>query len=161
MASHKVSNVSHDHQLFQGIFKLQKMDNWAEYLRSIGQSEAKTKVSLKMDYYNSIVVKSSGKWILSTYVKMPHEPAAESKTSFYLDDEFEESVLDGRACLVKFKLEDGNKLVAEQRCCTDESQSSTIIREFLPDRMNVICICGQVQATGVYVRCSPEELHHI
>ncbi|TRY75575.1 hypothetical protein TCAL_04529 [Tigriopus californicus] len=124
MASHKVSNVSHDHQLFQGIFKLQKMDNWAEYLRSIGQSEAKTKV-------------------------------------FYLDDEFEESVLDGRACLVKFKLEDGNKLVAEQRCCTDESQSSTIIREFLPDRMNVICICGQVQATGVYVRCSPEELHHI
>lgn len=161
MAAPKVSTISNEHQLFQGMFKLEKMENWAEYLRKIGQSEAKTKISLKTDYYNSITVKSSGRWILSTFVKMPREPAAESKTRFHLGEPFEESLLDGRTCMVKYKLEDGNKLIAEQQCLTDESQSSTIIREFLPDRMNVTCICGDVIATGVYVRCSPDELHHL
>ncbi|XP_076437744.1 fatty acid-binding protein homolog 6-like [Babylonia areolata] len=113
-------------QKFLGHWKLEKNENWDNYMKAVGVGLVLRKVGNSLTNYEEWK-EEGGQWTLhitSTF---------KSKLlTFKLGEEFDEETMDGRSVKSTFNVE-GDKFVQQQRGVKAGELNSTITREILPD----------------------------
>lgn len=118
-------------QQFLGHWKLEKNENWDNYMKAVGVGLVLRKVGNSITSYEEWKVEGE-QWTLhitSTF---------KSKLlTFKMGEEFEEETMDGRKVKSTFTV-DGEKIVQKQRATKEGDMESTITRQLLEDgRMEV------------------------
>ncbi|XP_042907907.1 fatty acid-binding protein isoform X2 [Parasteatoda tepidariorum] len=125
-----------------GKFKLVSSENFDEFMKAMGVGLVMRKAGVMSKPV--VEIKQDGdQFILKTTTTFKT-----TELKFKLNEEFEETRMDGSVCKTTVVLEDG-KLVQKQ--CGDKEV--TIIREVEGDTMKTICKVDDIESTRVYNRC--------
>ncbi|XP_076438115.1 sodium/calcium exchanger regulatory protein 1-like [Babylonia areolata] len=113
-------------QKFLGHWKLEKNENWDNYMKAVGVGLELRKKDNSLNSYEEWK-EEGGQWTLHI------TSTIKSKLlTFKLGEEFDEETLDGRSVKSTFKVE-GDKIVQQQRAVKAGGVNTTITREILPD----------------------------
>ncbi|KAL8607750.1 hypothetical protein ACOMHN_039423 [Nucella lapillus] len=115
-----------DGQKFLGHWKLEKNENWDNYMKAVGVGLVLRKVGNSITSYEEWKVEGD-QWTLhitSTFKS--------KELKFKLGEEFDEETMDGRKVKSTFTVE-GDKIVQKQRPTKEGEVETTVTRQILED----------------------------
>nr|ABX75508.1 fatty acid binding protein [Lycosa singoriensis] len=125
-----------------GKFKLVSSENFDAFMKAMGVNMVMRKAGALSKPV--VEIKQDGDYfILKTTTTFKT-----SEIKFKLDEEFEETRMDGSVCKTTITLEDG-KLVQKQ----SGDKEVTIIREMDGEQMKTICKVDDIESVRVYNKC--------
>ncbi|PAV82078.1 hypothetical protein WR25_26997 [Diploscapter pachys] len=130
---------------FQGYWKLDKSDNFDEYMKEVQVALVTRKIASTLKPDLDIKIEGN-KWTLHSESTFKNHTLV-----FTLDEEFEETTPDGRKLRSKVSLVDG-KIVHIQKAIKAGDRDSVITRWVDGDRMFVTLASGSVTAHREYAR---------
>ncbi|PAV60195.1 hypothetical protein WR25_21450 [Diploscapter pachys] len=130
---------------FQGYWKLDKSDNFDEYMKEVQVALMTRKIASTLKPDLDIKIEGN-KWTLHSESTFKNHTLV-----FTLDEEFEETTPDGRKLRSKVSLVDG-KIVHIQKAIKADDRDSVITRWVDGDRMFVTLVSGSVTAHREYAR---------
>ncbi|XP_025089404.1 fatty acid-binding protein homolog 6-like [Pomacea canaliculata] len=137
-----------------GYWKLEKNENWDEYMAAAGVNILLRKAALNITSYEEISVEEDNQeqW----HIK--HTSTFRSRESHpVVGQEFEETTMDGRRVKSVLTIE-GNKLVYRQKAMTEGEIDTTVTREVLSDGRLLTTFVAEgkdVTARRYFVRYQP------
>ncbi|KAH9420626.1 fatty acid-binding protein-like [Dermatophagoides pteronyssinus] len=127
---------------FEGKYQLESSENFDEFLKELGvgfilRNLAKTtKPTIE-------VVKDGDYWVIKT-----HTSLKTTEIRFKIDEEFDESRMDGKTVKTVVVMDGDNTMVQTQK----GDKEVKIIREFSETHLKTTCIVGEITSVRVYKR---------
>ncbi|XP_012718056.2 fatty acid-binding protein, liver [Fundulus heteroclitus] len=126
---------------FVGTWSLDTSENFDEYLKEVGVNALKRGVATASS--PDVVISKADDGFISMKagnIMTPH------KIKFKLNEEFDETTIDGRKARSTFTIENG-KLVQKQSW---DGKTTTLVREIKEGKLRVECTMGDITSVRVY-----------
>jgi len=131
--------------LVEGKFQLKESENFEDFMKALGVSYLVRKLGNKSSPV--VTVSKAGE----EYTMKQESLVKTTEFKFKMGETFDEMTADGRK-VVSTMTETGPNTIMHQMLGTNGGKDSVCIREFLPERMKVVCTVDDILTTRWYDR---------
>lgn len=131
--------------LVEGKFQLKESENFEDFMKALGVSYLVRKLGNKSSPV--VTVSKAG----DEYTMKQESLVKTTEFKFKMDETFDEMTADGRK-VVSTMSETVPNTIMHQMLGTNGGKDSVCIREFLPERMKVVCTVDDILTTRWYDR---------